>query len=87
MARESTIQLRVSLAEKDAIEARAKKNGKKVSDFLRDLALQGFEGSNCQTQPTNDSPETVETLTQKIWAREGIPRPLARRMAEEQPNG
>lgn len=41
MNRETVIQIRVSFAEKAEIERRAARRGKKPSEFIRDVCLQG----------------------------------------------
>jgi len=53
MTKTTVIQIRVSEQEKAAIQTRAKKNGKRVGEFLRDLALQGVDVS--QHTPSEDA--------------------------------
>lgn len=79
------IQIRCTFEEKAAIQARAKKNGKGVSEFLRDLALQGVtlrEPTPPEeiTRPT-PKPEEVEKLAVKIHNTEGLPMPRSRTIA------
>lgn len=50
----TTLQFRLSPEEKKEIQRRAHRNGKKVGEFLRDLALQGFEPD--PTPPAPDFP-------------------------------
>lgn len=80
MTKSSVIQLRVTEQQKAAIQARAKKNGKKVSQFLLDLALQGVNIAP-------DHPRLIEDPEQKAAEMVGQQERFAEGEAERLERG